>query len=112
MIEKEILMHTDLMQSDIIILGGGIIGLTVANLCADRNFNVIIVERHNPEFTWSNNTYDMRCSAISGNSRQIFEKIGIWQCIKKERVSRYQSMLVWDALGFNEIRFEAADVAE
>lgn len=99
-------------EFDIIILGGGLVGLTAANLCAQQGFSVALVERQGPHLTWDDNHFDIRCSAISKASQILFQEMGVWDSIVKERVSAYQRMHVWDALGFGEITFDAAEVGE
>ena len=101
-------------QFDIIILGGGLVGLTAANLCAAQNFSVCVIEKNQPLLQWeaSSNDYDLRCSAISKASQNIFQSIGVWDAIIAQRASPYSQMTVWDALGFGEISFDAAEVAE
>lgn len=97
---------------DVIILGGGLVGLTAVNLCAQQGFSVALVERQEPRLTWDDNHFDIRCSAISKASQRLFQEIGVWDLMVKERVSAYQRMHVWDALGFGEITFDAAEVGE
>jgi 2-octaprenylphenol hydroxylase len=99
-------------EFDIIILGGGLVGLTAASLCAQYGFSVALVERQEPSLIWDKNQFDIRCSAISKASQNIFQKIGVWESMVEDRVSAYQYMHVWDALGFGEISFDAADVGE
>jgi 2-octaprenylphenol hydroxylase len=100
------------LEFDIIILGGGLVGLTAANLCAQQGFSVALVERQEPILTWDDNHFDIRCSAISKASQMLFQDIGVWDLMVKERVSAYQQMHVWDSLGFGEITFDAAEVGE
>jgi 2-octaprenylphenol hydroxylase len=97
-------------EFDIIILGGGLVGLAAANLCAQQGFSVALVERQEPHLTWDENHFDIRCSAISKASQILFQEMGVWGSMVKERVSPYQHMHVWDALGFGEITFDAAEV--
>ncbi|HXH54869.1 MAG TPA: UbiH/UbiF/VisC/COQ6 family ubiquinone biosynthesis hydroxylase [Gammaproteobacteria bacterium] len=99
-------------EFDIIILGGGLVGLTAANLCAQHGFSVALVERQEPPLIWEDDHFDIRCSAISKASQILFQEMGIWDSMIKERVSAYQRMHVWDALGFGEITFDAAEVGE
>jgi len=102
----------DKKEFDLIILGAGLVGLTAANLCAKQGLSVAVIETKLPSLEWPEKSYDLRCSAISRNSQTIFEKIGVWENIVDARVSPYQKMVVWDAMGFGEIQFDAAEVAE
>lgn len=100
------------MTNDIIILGGGLVGLTAANLCAQQGFSVALIEQKEPDFSWDTAQYDIRCSTISRASQTIFQKLGVWKIMVEHRISPYQRMRVWDALGFGEISFDATEVAE
>ncbi len=97
---------------DIIILGGGLVGLTAAHLCANQGFSIVVIEQTTPDLAWSLDQIDIRCSAISRKSQRIFERINAWELMVAKRVSRYHAMVVWDALGFSEITFDAAEVGE
>ncbi len=97
---------------DIIILGGGLVGLTAANLCAQQGFSVALIERQEPLLVWDNNDIDIRCSAISKASQNIFQDIDVWEAMVNDRVSAYEHMHVWDALGFGKITFDAAEVGK
>lgn len=99
-------------QFDIIILGGGLVGLSCANLCANSGLLVAIIEAKKPTLQWSTETIDNRCSAISKGSQQIFEKMHVWDAIIDMRVSPYQHMTVWDSISSGNIEFDAAEVAE
>lgn len=96
---------------DVIILGGGLVGLTAANLCAQAGLSVAIIEAKVPMLDWPAKSTDVRCSAISKGAQTIFETIDIWNDIDG-KVSPYRQMVVWDALGFGEITFDAIEVAE
>jgi len=97
---------------DIIILGGGLVGLTAAHLCANQDLSVVVIEQGMPDVTWDVEKCAVRCSAISRKSQKIFEKIGVWQSMVAQRISPYRSMVVWDAVGFSEITFDAVEVTE
>ncbi|WP_354624687.1 FAD-dependent monooxygenase [Psychromonas sp. MME2] len=98
-----------MMQSyDLAIVGGGIVGLTLAASLADSSISIALIEAHNDQpltIEPSN-----RVSAISYASRAIFEKIGIWQQIDPQRVTAYDSMHVWEKDSFAKIDFNAQQV--
>lgn len=98
-------------EFDLIIVGGGLVGLTAANLCAQHGLSVAVVEAKKPQLEWPEHSVDIRCSAISRSSQLIFKKLGIWEELSCH-ASPYQSMVVWDALGFGEVQFDAAEMGE
>lgn len=99
-------------EYDIVIIGGGLVGLTAALLCTKQNFTVALISLGAPPLTWDTSTIDIRCSAINGASQKIFQLLDVWEAIDKLGISPYQKMHVWDALGFGEITFDAAEIGK
>ncbi|MFU8797516.1 MAG: FAD-dependent monooxygenase [Gammaproteobacteria bacterium] len=89
---------------DILIIGGGVIGLTLA--CALRNapLKIALVSGHH--------TADRRVSAINRASQHIFESLGIWKAIGAQGISPYQAMQVWEAEGRPPLDFNCVEVGE
>ncbi|MCW8936045.1 MAG: UbiH/UbiF/VisC/COQ6 family ubiquinone biosynthesis hydroxylase [Gammaproteobacteria bacterium] len=97
-------------QYDIIIIGGGMVGLTLACALGQQQFKVAVVEAYAPEDIKTNDDYELRVSAISKSSQQILQNVNAWQAMLKRRVCSYQHMHVWDATGDGSIHFDAADL--
>lgn len=53
---------------------------------------------------------DIRVSALSPASTRILAGIGAWQAIPADRRVGFQRMVVWDAGGRGEVRFDAAEL--
>ncbi|MFN7038581.1 MAG: UbiH/UbiF/VisC/COQ6 family ubiquinone biosynthesis hydroxylase [Alphaproteobacteria bacterium] len=70
------------MKSDVIIIGGGIIGVTLACALAKQNISTILIEQRNIKSMKSNVT-DGRASAISYGSKLILEKYDLWRNIEQ-----------------------------
>lgn len=70
------------MKSDVIIIGGGIVGLTFANVIADQGILVSLVEVQDPA-KQNHDKFDGRCTSVAHSSVKLFEKIGIWKGLKK-----------------------------
>lgn len=97
---------------DIIILGGGIAGLTLANLLAkNSSLRIAVIDKQATQLEWDSTYYDIRCSAIAAASEQIFASIDVWQAILAERVGYYDQMLVWDREPQVKLEFLAKDIA-
>lgn len=96
---------------DIIIVGGGMVGLTLACALAKTNLKIAIIEAHAPKAVAADSEYGLRVSAISRASQQVFTHVGAWQHMLAQRVSPYEHMHVWDATGDGRIHFSAADLA-
>jgi len=98
-----------LQSYDLAIVGGGIVGLSLAASLADSHLSIAVIEGHSPE-PLDNNVIG-RVSAISFASQTIFEKLGIWQSLNKQRITAYDTMLVWDQDSAAKIEFDAQQVA-
>ena len=99
---------------DIIIVGGGMVGATLACGLAEEaeNLSIAVIDASAPDFDWDKDSYDMRVSAITRASQTIFKNVGVWEKIVEQRVSPYRDMFVWDAGGKGELHFDSADMGE
>ena len=83
---------------DIIIAGAGITGLTQALLLSSLNLKIAIFDRKFPDSNQLDlNHYDLRVSAITPKSTEIFKSLNIWQDILNLRAQPYDKMHVWDS---------------
>lgn len=98
---------------DIIIVGGGMVGATLACGLAEEaeNLKIAVIDAIEPK-EWDKNSYDMRVSAITRASQILFRNIGVWEKIVEQRVSPYHDMFVWDEGGKGKLHFDSADMGE
>lgn len=92
--------------ADIVIIGGGIVGLTVAALLAPADCQIAIIEKSQPI---ERESLSFRVSAINRTSQQILQQIGVWQDIPTDRLSPYEQMFVWEKDSFAKIHFDNND---
>lgn len=97
---------------DLIIVGAGMVGATLALALADTELNIALVDAlplqaKVAESSQTVSGYDPRVSALSAASERIFTQLGVWPLIDSARRCAYQHMCVWDAEGTGEIRFDA-----
>ena len=97
---------------DLIIVGAGMVGATLACALGGQGFRIALVEARQPEFDWPADSVDQRVSAITCASQKIFESIGAWSVMSGQRVSPYREMRVWDATGTGAIHFDSAELGE
>lgn len=90
---------------DIIIAGGGVIGLSAAIAMRQRGFSVAIVDAGS--LTVDTSAPDSRVYALNQASQCLLTEIGIWSEVDKSRVSPYSHMHVWDAVNGAHIDFDA-----
>ncbi len=98
-------------DTDVIIAGGGMVGAALACALAEQSFRITLLERREPEESWPADSYDIRVSAISRASQNIFTHLQAWQGMVQRRVTPYEQMLVWESAGA-EVHFHAADIGE
>lgn len=99
------------MQSfDITIIGGGIVGLSLAARLAKSDLSIAVVEAGG--ITAPNNLISSRVSAINAASQRIFETLSAWQNIDKNRITPYDTMTVWDKDSFGKLSFDSALIEE
>jgi len=67
----------NLLETEILIAGGGMVGLSLAVALARVGVEVMVVDREPPEAR-TDSSFDGRSSAIAHGSRRILEGIGLW----------------------------------
>lgn len=95
---------------DIIILGGGMVALMLANLLREQPLKIAIVEPHEPKMQWQADDYPLRVSAINPASCQLFQHLNLWDAMVAQGATPFSSMFVWDACSDGKITFSAADI--
>ena len=95
---------------DIIIIGGGMVGLAAALALAPSQLSIGIVEGQAPQPSKDNNTYDLRVIAVNQASINFFTELNVWQSMVANRVSVFNSMAVW--ADNSSLEFSAADINE
>ena len=99
------------MQSfDVVIAGGGMVGLALACGLEGSGLRVAVIENHPPKtFQTGHEPYGLRVSAINAASEKLLTYLGVWPLIKNMRASAYQGMDVWDNGSFGQISFSAKE---
>jgi len=97
-----------MLSYDLTIVGGGMVGLTLAASLAKSDLNIAIIENNTPVVL--SDVPATRVSALSAASRAIFEKLNVWEQIDKQRITPYDSMFVWEKDSFGKIAFDAQQV--
>ncbi len=94
---------------DIVIVGAGMTGLTLACALKDTPLNIALVEAH-PPVRGPERGFDLRVSAITRASEHIFSALGAWEAMTPRQP--FREMHVWDAQGPGVIHFDSADIGE
>ncbi len=100
----------EVIDIDVAIVGAGIVGLTLVNALKNLPLTVALLDSREPVSSYDSSTYDSRVSAITVASQRILSNLQIWPHIVSERVSAFDEMHVWDALGEGKIHFNCHDI--
>jgi 2-octaprenylphenol hydroxylase len=104
---------------DIVVVGGGMTGLTVAALLAqgrraDALKLTVIDAAPRPRFD-PDDDIALRVSAIATGSADILDRIGAWETVVSARACPYEHMRVWDGAddpdGASTLKFDADEFA-
>ncbi len=99
-------------QYDLVIIGGGMVGATIACALGGSKLRVAVVEpvaalRHFPS-----DDFDIRVSAITRATQNVFAAVGAWEGMVSRRVQPYREMRVWDEGGRGSIHFDCTELGE
>ncbi len=96
---------------DVVIVGGGMVGLGLAAALKGSALKVAVVEGQLPE-TALDEAPDNRVSALSLASQRILQQVGAWRGIEARRLQPYGQMEVWEQDSFGRIAFDAASLRQ
>lgn len=100
------------MAYDVAIVGGGLVGATLACALGRSGLRVAVIEgTPAPEAPPEPDRYDLRVSTLTLASMRILERVGAWAHMQAERVTPFSQMCVWERPEA-AIRFDAADIGE
>lgn len=98
---------------DILIVGGGMVGSTLACALAQQTrLSIAILESQPSAPVWLPGSYHHRVSAIALSSKRIFESLNVWDAIKQKRISPFTKIQVWDYAKQATIDFDSNEIAE
>ena len=98
-------------EFDVVIVGGGLVGLSLAAALGNDGFSVAVLEARQPVVDWPADSIDLRVYAITRESQNLFETIGAWPAMLP-KAGPFRDMHVWDAGGNGDIHFSSADLGE
>jgi len=96
----------------VVIVGGGMVGATAACLLAEKGVSVALIDAGNPAAKWERGSYDLRVSALTMASINIFKQLDVWTGVAKLGQQAVDKMFVWDHFGSGELDIDSADAGE
>jgi 2-octaprenylphenol hydroxylase len=98
---------------DIVIVGGGVVGMTLACALAQRtSLSIALLEAAPMTHEWLVPMHCHRVSAISLASQRIFQALQVWEAIQGKRVSPFTQIQVWDNDSNRCLSFDCEEIAE
>lgn len=102
-----------MQQYDVIIMGAGMVGLSVAlGLAQHTRLRILLIEQADNIANWQPDHTEQRVSAINQASQQWLQQLGAWPDIATQRCSAYQRMYIWDAKSRGHIEFSSQQLAQ
>lgn len=102
---------------DLIVAGGGVIGLTLAALVQQRwgkQRQVIVVDAQASPALLGNDISTLRVSAMAPASIELFQRLDVWDAPLSAAAQSYRRMTVWDsrssATANDALHFDATDL--
>ncbi|MEJ2014926.1 MAG: FAD-dependent oxidoreductase [Limibacillus sp.] len=68
------------LKADVLIVGGGLVGLTLAHALAGAGVTCLLVDREDPA-TAQGAAFDGRASAIAAGTQQMLSALGLWKAM-------------------------------
>lgn len=97
-----------MVNTDIVIVGGGMVGLALAGLLKQTQHRVMVINRGDCQRALPN-IVEPRVSALNVVSQQLLTVIGAWQALDHTRLCPYTDMNVWEQDSFARIAFSHRD---
>jgi 2-octaprenylphenol hydroxylase len=96
---------------EVVIIGAGAVGLSLAIALGQAGFNVAIVSAQPMSCQFSEQqAYDLRVVALNWASQTLLQQLQIWPQI--QRLASYTKMQVWDSEGEGAITFDSVHLPQ
>ena len=94
---------------DVVIIGGGLVGLSLARSLAGSGLTQALIEPQPPAPPPAGAAWDSRVYALSPGSAAFLESCGAWQRLDQARIARVERMRVFGDAPGARIEFSAYD---
>lgn len=98
----------DRLEVDVAIVGGGMVGASLALALAQTSLSVALIEGVDPAAASAQPSFDDRTTALGNGSRRIFEALGVWSQMEPAAAA-IRSIHISDAGRYGFARLVAAE---
>ncbi len=103
-------LYNPSMKFEVVIIGGGIVGASLALALKDSGLKIALVESLLPSPLPDDKSWDSRIYAISPGSASFLENLNVWPTIDRDRVTPVYEMTVFGDDSSARLDFSAYDV--
>ncbi len=97
---------------DVIVIGGGMVGATLAVALAEQStLNIAVIEAYPLKTITEHDVPDLRVSALTRASEILLKNSGVWPQLITSRISPFTDMKVWETSD-SALHFDSADIGE
>ena len=100
-------MQDDIKQYDVVIVGGGLIGMALATALAKSPLSILLLEQ-NTVAAVAANILDLRTTGLSRSSAAIFQQVGLWEKIEPI-VTAIEKLDISEQGGYGSARIDARE---
>ncbi len=94
---------------DVVIVGGGLVGLSLARALAGSGLALALVESQPPAAIPDEDSWDNRIYAVSPGSAAFLQRCGAWASLPQDRLTRVETMRVYGDDATACLEFSAYD---
>jgi ubiquinone biosynthesis UbiH/UbiF/VisC/COQ6 family hydroxylase len=98
------------MNFDVVIVGGGLVGASLALALKDSGLKIALVESRLPTPLPADDSWDSRVYAISPGSAKFLQAFGVWQALDEDRITPVYKMAVFGDDSAARLDFSAYDI--
>lgn len=96
-------------EFDVVIVGGGLVGLSLARSLADSGLTLALIEPHAPAPVPADGSWDSRIYAVSPGCAAFLGRCGAWERLPPARVTRVEAMRIYGDEAAACLEFNAYD---